>query len=288
MNGDGPPNHHETIWQHQWQWLGGQAGAKGAPGSVGRFVDQLTSADKWARLHAADALGQLGIAAGDAIPALAGALADDYEPVALNAAYALAGMGAPAADALLTTLEQGDKDAKRNAGYGLSALGAPGVPGLIDRLAHSDEQTRGYAAFALGEIGLQGNAAAQAAVEGLGKLATDESEWVRRTMVEALGTLDVADQPAAQEAAVTTLAQSLQDADGQVRFTSALSLTRLGPVAAAAVPALQSALHDENRYVRANAVDALNRIGTPDAQRVLIDYLLGSRWCPSTTPESTF
>jgi HEAT repeat protein len=288
MNGDGPPNHHETIWQHQWQWLGGQAGAKGVPGSVGRFVDQLTSADKWARLHAADALGQLGIAAGDAIPALAGALADDYEPVALNAAYALARMGAPAADALLTTLEQGDKDAKRNAGYGLSALGAPGVPGLIDRLAHSDEQTRGYAAFALGEIGLSGNAVAQAAVDGLSKLATDESEWVRRTMVEALGTLDVADQPAVQEAAVTTLAQSLQDADGQVRFTSALSLTRLGPVAAAAVPALQSALHDENRYVRANAVDALNRIGTPDAQRVLIDYLLGSRWCPSTTPESTF
>ncbi|MCE7988208.1 MAG: phytanoyl-CoA dioxygenase [Caldilinea sp. CFX5] len=288
MNGDGPPNHHETIWRHQWQWLGGKHGANGANGSVGHLVDQLASTDKRVRLHAADELGLLGITAGDAIPALASALADEYEPVALNAAYALAGMGASAADALLATLDQGDKDAKRNAGYGLSALGAPGVPGLIDRLAHGDEQTRGYAAFALGEIGLQGNAAAQAAVDGLGKLVSDESEWVRRNMVEALGTLDIQAQPAAQDAAVATLAQSLQDADGQVRFTSALSLTRLGPVAAAAVPALQSALHDENRYVRANAVDALNRIDTPEAQRVLIDYLLGSRWCPSTTPESTF
>lgn len=296
MNGDGPPNPHETIWQHQWQWLGGQTGinhgtnhgAKGGNGAVGHLVDQLAGGDKWARLQAADELGLLGAAAGDAIPALAGALADDYEPVALNAAYALAGMGASAADALLTVLDQGEQAAKRNAGYGLSALGAPAVNGLIAHLAHGDEQTRGYAAFALGEIGLQGHDAAQAAVDGLGKLAQDESEWVRRNMVEALGTLAVQNQPAAQEAAVATLAQRLQDADGQVRFTTALSLTRLGPVAASAVPALQGALQDENRYVRANAVDALNRIGTPAAQRVLIDYLLGSRWCPSTTPESTF
>ena len=73
-----------------------------------------------------------------------------------------------------------------------------------------------------------------------------------------------------------------------MRFTGALSLARLGSAAAGAVPALQGALKDENRYVRANAVDALNHIGTPEAQQVLIDYLLGSRWCPTTTPESTF
>lgn len=287
VNGDGPPNHHEAIWQHQWQWFGGQTKTQGSNGAVGKLVDQLASDDKRVRLHAADELGMLGAAAGEAIPALAAALADAYEPVALNAAYALAGMGAPATAALLSALDSEDKDTTRNAAYGLAALGTA-APGLIDRLDHAGELTRGYAAFALGEIGLRGNSAAADAVTGLAKLATDESEWVRRNMVEALGTLDVQEQAAAQEAAVTTLAQALQDADGQVRFTSALSLTRLGSVAAAAVPALQGALHDENRYVRANAVDALNRIGTPEAQRVLIDYLLGARWCPSTTPESTF
>lgn len=288
VNGDGPPNHHETIWQHQWQWLGGQAKTHGANGAVGKLIDDLGSPDKRVRLHAADELGLLGAVAGEAIPALAGALADDYEPVALNAAYALASMGASAATALLHGLESGDKDTARNAAYGLSAVDAAAVPGLIDRLGHASEQTRGYAAFALGEIGLQGHTAAADAVAGLAKLAGDESEWVRRNMAEALGTLDIQEQPAAQSAAVNTLAQALQDSDGQVRFTSALSLARLGSAAAAAVPALQGALHDENRYVRANAVDALNRIGTPDAQRVLIDYLLGARWCPSTTPESLF
>ncbi|MBX3012339.1 MAG: HEAT repeat domain-containing protein [Caldilineaceae bacterium] len=288
LNGDGPPNQHESIWQHQWQWLGGQPAAKPAATAIGSWVDQLSSPEKQTRLHAADALGMLGAAAGDAIPALTNALADDYEPVALNAAYALAGMGAAATAPLLTALGSGDKDVMRNAAYGLAALGQPAVDGLLDQFAHAEEQTRGYAAYALGEIGLQRHASAAAATAGLARLARDESEWVRRAAVEALGTLDIQETPAAQAMAVDTLAQALQDADGQVRFTTGLSLARLGSAAVAAVPALQSALHDENRYVRANAADALNRIGTPEAQRTLIDYLLGSRWCPSTTPESTF
>ncbi|MEZ4862899.1 MAG: HEAT repeat domain-containing protein [Caldilineaceae bacterium] len=289
LNGDGPPNQHESVWQHHWQWLGGQRETHGKGEPVGQRLDQLTTGDPRARMVAADQLGMMGVAAGDAIPALANALGDSYEPAALNAAYALAGMGAPATAALFNALESGNKGAARNAGYGLAAMGAPAVTGLIDRLHHPDEETRGYAAFALGEIGLAGHAAAQQAVTGLTALAQDESVWVRRNMVEALGTLDVQADVVAQTRAIETLSQTLQDdEDGQVRFTSALSLTRLGPVAALAVPALQHALKDENRYVRANAVDALNRIGTAEAQRVLIDYLLGSRWCPSTTPESTF
>lgn len=291
MNGDGPPNQHESIWQHQWQWLGGN-GSSTSPaymnGTVGTYIDDLTSPDKQQRLLAADGLGMMGEAAGEAIPALAHALADDYEPVALNAAYALAGMGAPAVDALISALDRDEKDLTRNAAYGLAALGTPAIHALTERLAHSAEQVRGYAAFALGEIGLDSTTDAQAVVAGLATVAADESEWVRRNSVEALGTLGVEDAPAAERATVDALCKGLQDSDGQVRFTSALSLTRLGPVAAAAVPALQQALQDENRYVRANAVDALKRIDSDEAKSVLIDYLLASRWCPSTTPESTF
>ena len=84
------------------------------------------------------------------------------------------------------------------------------------------------------------------------------------------------------------LRRLLADDDAQVRFDSALTLARIGPAAAEAIPDLQRSLRDENRYVRANAVEALNRIGTAQAQRILIDYLLGARWCYSTTPESLF
>lgn len=289
MNGDGPPNQHEAIWQHQWQWLGGSGGnGHVTNGTLGPIVDTLSQGDKEQRLHAADLLGLMGAAAGDAIPALATALTDDYEPVALNAAYALASMGAPATGALLTALESDHKDISRNAAYGLAALGTPAVAGLTDRFDHPSEQTRGYAAFALGEIGLTAFNGADNVTAQLGRLALDDSEWVRRNTVEALGTLGLDGTGGALDNAVGTLVHALQDSDGQVRFTSALSLARLGTAAAAAVPALQHTLHDENRYVRANAVDALNCIGTREAQSALLDHLLTARWCPSTTPESTF
>ncbi len=289
MNGDGPPNQHESIWQHQWQWLGGSGsnGNQSTNGNVGQLIDQLTSTEKQTRLLAADALGMMGTAAADAIPALAKRLGDDYEPVALNAAYALAHMGDSAVAALATALAADEKNVVRNAAYGLSAAGTSAREPLLECLSHPAEETRGYAAFALGEIGLNAADDPQHTVQGLGNTVNDESVWVRRNGAEALGIV-AATEPTAQAATVDALVQALQDEDGQVRFTSALSLTRLGSAATAAVPALQQALRDENRYVRANAVDALNRIGTPAAQSVLVDYLLNSRWCPSTTPESTF
>ncbi|MCB0107326.1 MAG: HEAT repeat domain-containing protein [Caldilineaceae bacterium] len=289
MNGDGPPNQHESIWQHQWRWLGGKDGSRPhANGNLGHAVDALRQGAQRERLQAADELGMLGAAAADAIPDLARALADDYEPVALNAAYALAGMGEPAVNALLNALSSDRKDAIRNAGYGLAAIGAPAIVGLTEQLSHPEEQTRGYAAFALGEIGLTQEADPTTTTAALAALTRDPSEWVRRNTVEALGTLEVAGNHAAQEVAVAALCDALQDSDGQVRFTTGLSLARIGRPAAAAVPALTRALQDENRYVRANAVDALRRIDTQEAQSALVDYLLSTRWCYSTTPESTF
>lgn len=285
MNGDGPPNRHETVWQHQWNWFSARNGGIGAHvnGQLGGLIDSLSAAQKQARLAAADEIGLLGADAADAVSVLSARLSDEYEPVALNAAYALANMGASGIAALTGALQSDDKDVARNAGYGLAAAGVSAAPKLVELLSHHAELARGYAAFALGEVGLGGAAIADDAVAALARLTADESEWVRRNAAEALGTLDVAG-----DCVVEALSHTLTDADGQVRFTGALSLARLGSAAAGAVPALQGALKDENRYVRANAVDALNRIGTAEAQQVLVDYLLGSRWCPSTTPESTF
>ncbi|MCX6048618.1 MAG: HEAT repeat domain-containing protein [Chloroflexi bacterium] len=291
MNGEGPTNQHEVLWQHQWRWLSGQTTGNGAASgpdhpSVGALITALMHTDRRVRLRAADELGLLGQAAGDAIPALVAALDDDYEPVAINAAYALANMGpdaiAPLTDTLRASFQAGasSKDAARNAAYALTALGPDAVPAMAGLLSHESESARGYAAYVLGEIG----PATLPVVPALVKLANDESEWVRRNLVEALGTLGEA-----TDGLVTTLTQALtKDADAQVRFTAALSLARLGAQAVGAVPALQQALKDENRYVRANAVDALNRIGTPEAKDILIHYLMAARWCPSTTPENLF
>ncbi|WP_236628750.1 HEAT repeat domain-containing protein [Paenibacillus mucilaginosus] len=106
---------------------------------------------------------------------------------------------------------------------------------------------------------------------------------MRRAVAEALGLIGT---PAAE--AVAGLTRCLEDADVQVRFTAGLSLARLGAPAEAAVPQLAAALEDENRYVRGHAAEALHYIGTEQAKDTLIRFLMNSRWCPSTTPQSTF
>lgn len=282
LNGDGPPNRHEVIWRHQWQWsLGSQLGSNPAvdSGSVSHLVEALQSEQIADRVVAADTLGLMGPAAQEAIPALVAALEDSTESVAVTAAYALSAMQDAARPALLDALRTTSKAATRNAGYAFSAMGATAIPDLIDTLTHKSELARGYAAFALGEQG----ARAAEAVPALTQAAKDGSEWVRRNVVEALGTIK-----SPLDMTVTTLADALSDADAQVRFTSALSLTRIGAAAEAAVPALKAALKDENRYVRANAVEALTCIDSPAARRIALDYLRAARWCPTTTPDNTF
>ena len=58
-----------------------------------------------------------------------------------------------------------------------------------------------------------------------------------------------------------------------------------GAVAAPAVAALSRVLDDENRYVSSHTMAALQRIGTPEAEAVMLDFLSTARWCPLTTKE---
>ena len=121
-------------------------------------------------------------------------------------------------------------------------------------------------------------------VPNLVSLLDDESVNIRRNVVEALGIIQ-----GNTDTSVHALAKALvKDEDKQTRFTSALSLARIGPAAEEAVPALKDALKDNDRYVRGYGVEALKYIGTPEAKSVLIDHLMTMRWCTSTNKASTF
>ena len=247
MNGDAPSNSHESLWEHQWNWLSG------------RQYDPVAPAD-----------GE------EQIGALCATIAGDYEPTAIDAAYRLAALNGAGITALQESLRSGDPFTARRAGYGLSAAGKAATAGLIDALSHETESARRYAAFALGEL---------RDAEAAGALAAkiqDESENVRRTVVESLGIVGDAG------VAVPALIEALGDEDSQVRFTTAAALTRLGAAAEEAVPALVNALKDEDRYVRANSVDALRQIGTPQALDAALSYLTESRWCYTTTKDNSF
>src|SRR5439155_4176 len=121
-----------------------------------------------------------------------------------------------------------------------------------------------------------------AGLQALAGGVADPDVYVRINAVEALGL------KATSPVAVDALSAALADPEDEVRFNAALSLARLGPGAAAAVPALAPVLEDGNRYVVGYAIEALERIATPDAITVLLPFLKTARWCPITNSGSLF
>lgn len=202
-------------------------------------------------------------------------LDDAHENTALNAAYRLAGIGTPAIPALTDLLDDGSESARRNAAYALSAIGAPAVPDMVERLRNDTAQT----VEILADIG----GGAEEAVPGLVDTLEHDDPEIRRWSAEALGNVALGDP-----AVVSGLKKHMKDTDGDVRRTVALALAKLGPAAESAVPELSDGLADDNRYARGNAAEALRRIGTPAALNALVPALTTARWCPGTTPESTF
>ena len=66
--------------------------------------------------------------------------------------------------------------------------------------------------------------------------------------------------------------------DTDLAFFAAQALTRIGPDATEAVPALRDALMSESAYVRGFSSEALSRIGTPEALQALVPFLRTARW----------
>ena len=152
------------------------------------------------------------------------------------------------------------------------------MPALLAALPKAGPRVRKYIVFALGEIASDDEAVRQALADGV----ADPDVYVRINAVEALGL------KAASPVTVAALSAALADPEDEVRFNAALSLARLGPDAAAAVPALAAVLEDGNRYVVGYAIEALERIATPDALAVLLPCLKTARWCPITNSGSLF
>ncbi len=284
-----------AVWRRQWDWLRG-AGRQDAPVND---IDAagLADIDPRRRLAAINDVARNAAAARAHLPALAALLHDTLEPIAVDAAYAMASAGTDAVSPLLdiirndteedTDLDRGSHDGNRpdaamparSAVFGLAEIGASAVPGLLGVLADgAGSRARKLAAFALGEIAGTGTEVADA----LARATQDPAAAVRINAIEALGLKP----PTAT--AVAALSRAIKDPDPQARFSAALSLAQIGPPAEAAVPALEGALHDENRYVPGYAVEALERIATPAALRVLLPFLKSARWCAHTSPASIY
>ena len=91
-----------------------------------------------------------------------------------------------------------------------------------------------------------------------------------------------------REKTTAVLLEALRDEEDEVRFNAAQSIARLAPDSPEVTATLKDALHDGNRYVIGYALEALERIGSPESVSLLIPYLKDARWCPMTSPKSQF
>lgn len=289
-----------AVWKRQWRWLRNASATEGTAPAVS--IDDaragLAASDPHIRLRTINAVGEHAETTRALLPELTGLLEDACDPVSIDAAYAMAEAGEAAVEPLLETMRRFDgadidernssevpadyivneERIARAAAYGLSEIGPAAASACHAALADGEARVRKLATFALGEI-----APTSAEVtEVLSSAIKDPAVTVRVNAAEALGL-----KPATPDS-IAALSGAMRDPAPDVRFSAALSLAQLGPSAETAVPALGSALGDENRYVPGYAVEALERIATPAAMRTLLPYLKTSRWCPQTSPSSIY
>ena len=188
---------------------------------VKELIMKLSDGDYYVRARAAEALGEMGPAAKDAVPALIKLCGDSDSDVRGHAAEALGEMGPAAKDA---------------------------VPALIKLCGDSDSDVRGHAAVALGEMGPDAKDAIPALKKLCGDSDSDGESYVRESAAEALVKMG--------PDAVPALIKLCGDSD-RVRSSAAEALGKMAPAAKDAIPVLIK-LSEQGI---SNATKALGEIG---------------------------
>lgn len=219
------------------------------------------------------------------------------EPEKYQAAFMLASLGKK--EKLIKSIQ------KVHCAHALCICGESVVPKLIEILKNEKQEGIHYVvAFILSEIGVRAQKSLLALIESYQYviLKKDSYIYTRKPsklskkdlyikhiyIAEALGNLGREENIYSKEINSCLIDMLRNSQDDHVRFTAALALARLGPLAKESVPALVEALEDENRYVVGNALLALERINTQESIQVLLKYLKCMRWDPKTSEESQY
>jgi HEAT repeat protein len=197
-----------------------------------------------------------------ALPKLIAALDDKSEMVRREAAAALRQIG-PAASSAAPALARGLRDSQSSVAgeflWALTALGPEGItqalPEILEMLSSRDRQVRYTACYAAGTVG----PAAREAVPILEKNLQEPDKFLQLASAWALVQIDPHRSGVAEEC-VDPLIRGLTLSNPGARVEAATALGRLGPAAKSAVPALNTATHDDEEEVRTAASDALQKI----------------------------
>jgi uncharacterized protein (TIGR02996 family) len=217
------------------------------------------------RVMAANVLGEIGLGAVEAVPALVTALSD--EDIEASVSQALIKIGRGAVPALITALADKNSTVRTHATELLGCIdprAMEAVPALLAALRDKHSAVRASAVRSLGQFGPAAKDAVPALVEALADEAVPQPEWPNRTVSS-----DVHDAlKAIGPVAVPALIAAAQDKSNKGRRHAISALSNSGPAAPDAVPVLVAALADKDSAVRFSAAIALGCIGPAAAEAV--------------------
>jgi HEAT repeat protein len=238
------------------------------------LIDVLTkSADPRERARAAQALGELGPKAKDAVPALVSALDDDAPSVRVDATVALGRIGPDARAAvphLVATMKW-----NRMAKEALIGIGDASAPAATKLLADADASVQAVGAEILAWVGPTKDAGptleallkdskspdvriwAAAGLVRVGTHTKESLEFLKRSLSERgqVGRLAAAALGAAGPPGLAILIEALTGDNRTVAFAAGMALPRLG---AAVVEPLAKLLQSDDFKVRLAAVGVLD------------------------------
>lgn len=220
------------------------------PSAIGPLQRALGDSNFFVRSRAADALAAFGPKSKPAAQALVRLYLEPNVEVRNSAEKALLAMGDAAVDSIAQAARIVPEPTKKPLLLLLSQYGPVSQPMLLERLKR-DESTyiRTVAAEALGQV----RPASAEVLAGLVAALRDLDEGVRGAVVDSLGALGVAGQPALGHLLVV----SQEDKDGLVRQKAIDAASRLGPLTQEALKGLITALNSPSEPCRLLAADLL-------------------------------
>ena len=232
------------------------------------IIQCLNDPDDFARINAVDHLGHIGAdVAVVAIPALVRALNDESDAVRNRAAEALGRISSGAENSVPDLLRASGtvrlgmfRDSVVKA---ITGIGQDATPMLLNGLKDRDGYVRRTAAEALGVLG---PGKTLAAIPGLTEMTDEMDAENRLTAAMALWRIH------RDERSVPIIVQALRNDNFIVRSFALQCLYKIGPDAKFAVPALIDMLKDGNQFLRSDAAKTLGKIG-PDAAGAAVPAL---------------
>jgi HEAT repeat protein len=204
-----------------------------------------------------DAVCEIGPAAAPLIPKLLEALkSQDYWDLEWAAADALGHIASddPAVlSVLASALGHPSPLVRSSAARALARTGTPALPVLLRILGNPDDDRAEWAADTLGRMGNHGAPAADTLRKHLRSNHSGLATWSAIALAKVAGAPEV----------VPILSKLLCNDRSDLRREAAYGLKAIGPAAQAALPAIRSALEDEDDEVRAAVQEALDAISSP-------------------------